>query len=90
MRARERAAGTVARVLDAPTDFSQFAIGFDPRDRSRLHELWDDVDEGRPRPFRGVIREQLDQTSASDRTDEAPHEDGRQLAAVSAHRDSHS
>jgi dTDP-4-amino-4,6-dideoxygalactose transaminase len=30
-------------VLDAPTGFSQFAIGFDPRDRSRLHELWDEV-----------------------------------------------
>jgi perosamine synthetase len=30
-------------VLGAHTDFSQFAIGFDPRDRSRLHELWDGV-----------------------------------------------
>jgi dTDP-4-amino-4,6-dideoxygalactose transaminase len=25
------------------TDFSQFSIGFDSRDRVRLHELWDDV-----------------------------------------------
>jgi dTDP-4-amino-4,6-dideoxygalactose transaminase len=25
------------------TDFSQFAIGFDPRDRARLHDLWDEV-----------------------------------------------
>jgi perosamine synthetase len=25
------------------TDFSEFAIGFDPRDRSRLHDLWDGV-----------------------------------------------
>jgi dTDP-4-amino-4,6-dideoxygalactose transaminase len=30
-------------VLGAHTDFSQFAIGFDPRDRSRLHDLWDEV-----------------------------------------------
>ena len=30
-------------MLGAQTDFSQFAIGFDPRDRSRLHELWDEV-----------------------------------------------
>ncbi len=30
-------------MLGAHTDFAQFAIGFDPRDRSRLHELWDDV-----------------------------------------------
>ncbi len=26
-----------------PTDPSTFAIGFDPRDRARLHELWDEV-----------------------------------------------
>jgi perosamine synthetase len=31
------------RVVLTHTDFSQFAIGFDPRDRSRLHDLWDDV-----------------------------------------------
>jgi perosamine synthetase len=26
-----------------PTDLGRFAIGFDPRDRARLHELWDGV-----------------------------------------------
>ena len=35
-------AASVAAVL-AHTDFSQFAIGFDPRDRARLHALWDEV-----------------------------------------------
>jgi perosamine synthetase len=30
-------------VIGAHTDFSQFAIGFDPRDRPRLHDLWDEV-----------------------------------------------
>ena len=35
-------AASVASVL-AHTEFSQFAIGFDPRDRLRLHELWDGV-----------------------------------------------
>jgi perosamine synthetase len=29
--------------VGAHTDFSEFAIGFDPRDRSRLHALWDAV-----------------------------------------------
>src|SRR4051795_11995366 len=32
-----------AVVLEALTTFSQFAIGFDPRDRDRLHRLWDEV-----------------------------------------------
>jgi perosamine synthetase len=36
------AAASVATLL-AHTDFSQFAIGFDPRDRARLHDLWDEV-----------------------------------------------
>jgi dTDP-4-amino-4,6-dideoxygalactose transaminase len=36
-------AGSVATILEAHTDFSQFAIGFDPRDRPRLHALWDEV-----------------------------------------------
>ena len=27
------------------TDFSRFAIGFDHRDRARLHELWDEIFE---------------------------------------------
>src|SRR5690242_14070676 len=27
----------------AQADFGRFAIGFDDRDRSRLHELWDEV-----------------------------------------------
>ena len=26
-----------------PPDLGRFAIGFDPRDRARLHELWDEV-----------------------------------------------
>jgi dTDP-4-amino-4,6-dideoxygalactose transaminase len=26
-----------------PTDHTRFTIGFDPRDRARLHELWDEV-----------------------------------------------
>ena len=30
-------------MLGTHTDFSQFAIGFDPRDRARLHALWDEV-----------------------------------------------
>src|SRR3954451_4351840 len=30
-------------MLELPTAFSQFAIGFDPRDRDRLHRLWDEV-----------------------------------------------
>lgn len=29
--------------LSSPTDLGRFAIGFDPRDRSRLHQLWDEV-----------------------------------------------
>jgi dTDP-4-amino-4,6-dideoxygalactose transaminase len=34
--------------IDAVPDFSRFAIGFDPRDRPRLHALFDDVlDSGR-------------------------------------------
>jgi perosamine synthetase len=40
MTARSDSVG--ATVL-THTDFSQFAIGFDPRDRTRLHELWDEV-----------------------------------------------
>jgi perosamine synthetase len=39
----DTSAGTVAAVLGAPTAFSEFAIGFDPRDRERLHRLWDEV-----------------------------------------------
>jgi dTDP-4-amino-4,6-dideoxygalactose transaminase len=27
----------------SPADLGRFAIGFDPRDRARLHELWDEV-----------------------------------------------
>src|SRR4051794_2109058 len=40
------------------TDFSKFAIGFDERDRPRLHELWDSViDSGRwsGGPFTGAF-----------------------------------
>ena len=37
------AAGSVERILELHSDFSQFAIGFDPRDRPRLHALWDEV-----------------------------------------------
>src|SRR3954462_9736944 len=28
---------------DSAADFSKFAIGFDERDRARLHQLWDEV-----------------------------------------------
>jgi perosamine synthetase len=38
---QQQAAGTAASPV-AP-DFSSFAIGFDERDRARLHELWDGV-----------------------------------------------
>jgi perosamine synthetase len=38
-----RAAASVGAALAHHTDFSQFAIGFDPRDRARLHDLWDEV-----------------------------------------------
>jgi perosamine synthetase len=37
-----RTAASVGAVA-LHTDFSQFAIGFDPRDRARVHELWDEV-----------------------------------------------
>jgi perosamine synthetase len=40
MRARS---GSVGAAVLGHSDFSQFAIGFDPRDRGRLHELWDEV-----------------------------------------------
>src|SRR3954447_5806819 len=30
---------------DSAADFSRFAIGFDERDRPRLHELWDSIIE---------------------------------------------
>ena len=30
-------------MLGTHTDFSQFAIGFDTRDRARLHALWDEA-----------------------------------------------
>jgi dTDP-4-amino-4,6-dideoxygalactose transaminase len=36
----------VPGLMDArtsPTGFDRFAIGFDPRDRARLHELWDEI-----------------------------------------------
>ena len=29
--------------MDVLTDLGKFTIGFDPRDRARLHELWDEV-----------------------------------------------
>ena len=29
--------------VSQPPDISRFAIGFDPRDRARVHELWDEV-----------------------------------------------
>ena len=32
-----------ARPLDAPPSHSSFTIGFDERDRPRLHELWDEI-----------------------------------------------
>src|SRR3954470_904517 len=39
--------GAGARAASS-SDFSKFAIGFDERDRARLHELWDGViDSGR-------------------------------------------
>lgn len=34
--------GAVMDVTSAPA-FDSFAIGFDPRDRARVHELWDEV-----------------------------------------------
>src|SRR6266571_4279156 len=33
----------ISSTPDTLPDFSRFAIGFDPRDRARLHELWDEV-----------------------------------------------
>jgi perosamine synthetase len=36
-------AGSVETILEVHSDFSKFAIGFDPRDRQRLHVLWDEV-----------------------------------------------
>jgi dTDP-4-amino-4,6-dideoxygalactose transaminase len=38
-----RATASVGAALPRHTDFSQFAIGFDPCDRALLHELWDEV-----------------------------------------------
>ena len=29
--------------MDVLSDLGKFTIGFDPRDRARLHELWDEV-----------------------------------------------
>ena len=49
---RARAQGAAARVdrgrqhcgrRQTPPDLGRFAIGFDERDRARLHELWDEV-----------------------------------------------
>jgi dTDP-4-amino-4,6-dideoxygalactose transaminase len=36
-------AGSVETILEVHSDFSKFAIGFDSRDRQRLHALWDEV-----------------------------------------------
>jgi hypothetical protein len=44
-RACDRPAHDAVTELDTrtPPAFDQFAIGFDPRDRARVHELWDEV-----------------------------------------------